>query len=767
MNNDAVHVLKRSTNDQDQVDCGSTGDDGFGTGWHSPGIPRRSHKPPMNVVVIKGTPDSGVASSGSLFTSPSLSQYNDEPSQRPIRPRSFAQATSSPFKLMPRKSVPVWCSPSPSSRGRAVSRGRKRRAHSISSPSSTRSAETEASRDEQGDALDTQPATAAAGRRSSATDLLTMRSLSLQSPVGRKSLIAEDPRSPPVLPPQHLGASSFSIYSGASPGSVNQIGCGSIAGSTGSVIAARTPCSSAKSSPRQVPLTVISHGQIGPSPTRSVNGRPPFHAGTSSLMQSLHGRVDDDDDLATPTRLASSFDTACTPKDRPIDHLDIRSTHRCSYSTDGASIGMRSCVSGLSPRTPLPKVTLTPKTPLSARRNKNMPLPIFPSPADDGIDINTTPVGRSIMMGQPSPWSQSSPWSSHEGGHHDMGMMMDSLLGSFPNKASRSSGSQTRAQSLPFMSLDRPTSHSERRRDRNDASRTGSKVDSPNSPNRKPGFLPMATFEDSPEATSQAVQSRTPQRTNRRSSESESVGTAIPILTKSVLTPSQSNSYFDEMMRVEARGGVMDAETGSLSDSDEEFVLAAPGALSQKRMELSAVDDNLRARQRRRRSHDKLSSAASVASNKASNNSLFGMDIVHEENQSLGSSGQQRASTPFSLGRVRKGGSASPLSISRKSHGSTGDLGYSLARGKSENSLGSIGLCLESSASSDTRDLVTPPVTIPSALSPPPLPQANGVINEKSNGSSQLCVSAADHRSVSLAIARMASTDPYGSAGPA
>lgn len=595
-------------------------------------------------------------------------------------------------------------------------------------------------------------------------DLLTIKSLSLQSPIRPKPRAQPDyPMSPPALPPHHTRNSSFSLYSSSSPsgGSANnRTGGGgiSLAGSVGSAIASRTPCSSAKSSPRQVPLTVLTSTSFGPSPSRTAGGRPPVHGGMASLLYSLDGKVDDED-LLTPRRLEPSLD--CADFDEPMSTPSHkRSIHPAHQQEPMMSTPSRKIQPGSSPRTPLPKITLTPKTPLSARRSQRGAFPQFPSPADDGIDISTTPLGQ----------------------RDHMGYMMDSLLGEFPERTPTSrtptSRDSTRNGVPLSLTFNPDSSHSltlslDGKEDAGKIqpfpSRRGScqsllsdappMMDDSREKERtsvpRKTFLPLPDFCGSPPEAVRIVHARTPQRTNR------SVGRDHPmgIQTKSLLAPSLSNGILDEMMRVEAIGGVADAENGSLSDSDEEeFLLATPDVISSERDDSPAGGDKNR-RQRRRRSYEKIHRTTNrpTIATQPSNTSLLGMDIVQEESTSISSS--NRASTPYSSlpssSKLKVSVSGSTISHSDGEGGEN-----SLVRGKSEQSLGSLGLCLDLSTSGDGgRDLVTPPTTMASALSPPALLMANYEPRKAPDHMPTFCVSAADKQSVTLAIVRMASED--------
>ena len=857
-------------------------------GWPSGGS--SAHRPPLNVVVFKGTPESGAASDGSIFTTLSnnghhtLQQLQHHPTEHPTetendqyhnnnsnsssstfhrtapRPRSYSHTSSSPFKLMPRTSI-VYSPATTASRGPPPPRGRKRRAQSISSPSSRAvivpSSDESATTDREdttsheasassamlpppppvhplattaSDGLDSMPSYQQSSpsltlpqRKFSTSDLLTMRSLSLQSPVGRKPTFSDTPRSPPILPPQHNRTSSFSLYSSASPSSINHIGTPSIAGSVNSALVG-TPCSSA--SPRQVPLTVLSNSQ-GRSPMK---GRRPFY-GTqpSSLLQSLDGKTDADEDLPTPTRLIESLEQTMvgTPNNepreniRPTIHPRIGSSsgYNRTYPSDDntsvtSSIRTPGRTAGFSPRTPLPRINLTPKTPKSGSDGHvGLPFSLFASPADDGIDMTTTPHNNNNNNNNNNNGSFTStttplprhythgatPFSPHDraGVDRDIAKRMDSLLGGFPTPLSTMTPSSSMTPRQNRMTPQRTSESSMMMMMTTQdmpSPANGFILQSPhylddtNNNNNKESSVPtttttgqMMTIDSPPEKSTipPTLLTKTPQRNNRRTTNDTSTSIPLSIQTKSVLAPSQSNGYLEAMMRSEARQNVLDAETGTLSDSDDDddFVLTTPADLSVERTELSSSptttttlpNEQTRARQRRRRSYEKLPTNAGLAmsfphcsngsltsSHKASNTSLFGMDLIQEENQSMCSGGTgTRATTPYSLSRTR---TTSGSTLSRRDSDVGDSSSWSLLQSrKSEHSLG---LSIEESTAE--RDLITPPITIPSsAMTPPPLPlQGTDQVVLVGPTQPSVCVSAADR--VSETIARMATTSTTG-----
>jgi hypothetical protein len=471
-----------------------------------------------------------------------------------------------------------------------------------------------------------------------------MNSLTLLSPGG---IPRSDRAASPSLAQTRPTESSFSRYL-ASPSSTAKPRAPSFSST-------RTSCSSSRSSPRQVPLTVLSHCQPGSafgSPAKTpAHGRPPVHAG--GFLYSL----------GVQTPRADSMPT--TP--------------------------------AMSPLTPLPKITLTPRR----TQGHEGGLPVFPSHKEDGITLNPTAgfgTGPTLFGG----------FSSSHQEEYDMPYLRFSAI--------RPSTSMT-------FSLDDDN--------REDVAMDGSHVGSLRS---EPPVLNLERIVD--EEMSHFT-SRFP------AGNGEEVPNALPkqsfLDRKGPLevwrSSLENGDIFVEMSVAEARANVLDAENGSLSDADDEhLVLASPNTLSTERQLKSRVDG--RARQRRRfcinpppsTASFRSVSMSSLASTQAeSSTSLLGMDIVHEN---LTASATTGSTTPFSLLSSRaKAGSFGALSTD------VGSFSSSLHRNMSESSLG---LTLDQQDSCD-RDLVTPPITVNDDLTPPPihrksvdLPpiQTNDVISE-------------------------------------
>lgn len=691
--------------------------------------PKLNHfGPPMNVVVITETPNSSAAKDENMLPSPPLHAKHGDGRVPSLFDRTVPVTLgSSSFKLMPRKSMlPVVCSPSPA-RVKGQSGSRKRRANSISSPGASE-------RDHEGTIcqifgkqdfspprLSPMPTTA--------NDVLTMNGLSLHSPVAKGEDLAT---SPPKLPNQNVcrpRASSFSVYNSSPGGSIQRNGSGSLSGSMG----VRTPCTSNKSSPRHAPLTILSTTSSqqgpsqGPSPMKlPLVGRPPFHSGLSKMLHSLDGREDADGLILSPCIPVSSR-SLMHPSTPSKDVSSSASMESSREQNTPKNEGGASSYASPSPRTPLPHVTLTPRTPVSARRALNSRLPEFPSSiAGDGFSFTPSPL-------------------RHD---DDVDRMMDNILQGFTGHTPTPANQATPARPLPVLNMMNGSScHS-----------LALSVGSPEASPAHPQALgcPPPRFVELDDCLMETGRDNRVSKDHTEETMFDEGVQAPEIKTKSVMTPSRSGGYLSEMMKADARAEAVDAETGSLSDSDndEEFVLAFPMSKPSpsKKDHQSSIHHERRVKQRRssctleeEKGH---ASTTSLTSNQASSTSLFGMDIVHEEGLSLSCS-TPRVMTPFSGQSQRKSfGSFSSLGRRDAEHGSTS----SLPRGKSEVSLGSLGLCLEESTGEPGRDLRTPPVCNQRPNSPPPLAKRSLL---SSGPQTSVSFSPADSNSVSVTISQM------------
>lgn len=281
--------------------------------------PNEERPPPMSVIVIAGTPPS---SSHSLVST-SLSSTCFRPAQ-------------GAFRLQPRH--PVKGTPSPSS----TCRGRKRGAQMMSTPATVAST----------------TAPEPASPDPSAT-VMGLQGLSLQSPRQRlqpPSMLESPPLSGPF--------SSFSRYTP------------SIGSPTHGSIQSHGSLSLKSHSPRRARCTVLKS-----TPTK----RPPLHTSMASLMHSLDGSAG----LESPTSAEPPSTVHCEPQSTPSSDSSL-STHQAQDGgpsmlvklprTDMAeSPGSRRSMASMSPTsTPLPRLTLTPRSSCS-KRSQDAPLPAFPS----------------------------------------------------------------------------------------------------------------------------------------------------------------------------------------------------------------------------------------------------------------------------------------------------------------------------------------------------------------------------------------------------
>ena len=684
-------------------------------------------RPPMNVVVISSPESSGTSSGGGgTFTSPAVGQMGDSHRDDGFvcsvnRPAPVSLGSSS-FKLMPRNSEAMMCSPLPMSRGRRSFGSRKRGAHSIASSPFFRSDE---DHEDSHFSVMMGEEDVSSPERFSPT-LLNMEALTINSPMTQQRKVDEI-ASPPKMQDHNAfrpAASSFSLYSSSPAESVQRNTTGSLSGSVGSMVAAWTPCTSAKSSPRHVPLiiipTLLQQAQ-DPSPLRLPHpGRrpPPVHFGLSKI----YGRPEH---FATPQRTSqSSLHPSSDLISIPGAVNTAMETSEVPWTpTNGGDVYASA---GTTPRTPLPRITLTPKTPLSARRSNNPRLPEFPASTEDEFTV-----------------TQSSSID-------DVELMMDDLLEGFTEQVPSPSPHPNPPMSLfPLLTFNPDSSNSLALSDASPGVSTPPVVRLAGSP---PRFAELNTG------------SSTPVSTNEQDASSFVDVEALGFVSKSAMTPSRFGGFLPEM-RAEARLGVMEAEIGSLSDSDEEeFVLACPLSIAShqkadKKDHQSPIHSNRRVKPRRQCSKDisiELSgpgSVLSLTSNQMSSTSLFGMDIVQEAGCSLSSS-TPRAMTPFS----------GLASMNRRSFGSFS----ALLRRESERSLVSLELCLEEQSFVSRRDLVTPPAISQPAISPPPLVK-KPLLSRKPAITvpiTSVCISSAVKRSASLAIAHMAFQEPYAYVAP-
>ena len=611
-----------------------------------------------------------------------------------LRDREYASAVhrplpvslgSSSFKLMPRNPSAM-CGPSATKTD--LFGTRKRRAYSNGSSSSCSDEE------QQGISISHfgRQDYSSPSRRpiASGGDLLKFEALTIHSPKGHafKPNFVGSPAKPRNQNNILSGGSSFSLYV-SSPSDSYQRACGdSISMSTNSVSASRTPSGSAKSSPRQVPLVVIptTLQQIqacSPPRFRPSDGRPPFYINAARVQR----REEKD---------ASQHRPSC-PISSSVDHIDGSDAWKSSIKvfedpltpmTDRTAL--TAATGSASPRTPLPRITLTPRTPLSSQRNKTSSLPVFPLPAGDGCPLEDFD------------------------GNDDLGHKMDALLRGFEGHLA----------SLPLITIDH-----------NDPShRLTFNPDSSQSCAMSDARLEMRTPPDA-QMLGSPIDLCERNSTESHALKQESLALhdvgadAGDLKVHATATPSRYRSFPSEVIRSDVNAA--EAEAGSLSDSDDEgFVLACPLSLS--------TENRRRVKQRRLAAMDSgselsgLGSSGAIVSNQCSNTSLFGMAIVHDD-MNTDSSSTTRVMTPFSglsmTDRIGSGmsllcrdGEFLPAShsnnmLSRRD--AECSMSSNLNRGKSEVSFASIGLCLEEVSGEAGRDLVTPPAIVQRTRSPP------------------------------------------------
>jgi len=577
------------------------------------------------------------------------------------------------------------------------------------------------------------------------------------------------------LPPR----SSFTpVFNAASPsvGSFRSVGSASI----GSNVRMHTPvgaaktcgsfsplggasgCGSTKSSPKFAPLTVLKDHGNTVLPVRENQARlPPLPGGgMNSLWLSLESsslsdkemspesstQKDDESFRMRPPRTVHcrrpSTDSISTVQNSVLS-LSPRTSFPFSpgksiFSAIGGNTSkpstprsnkqarLEECLSSIqrtprTPNTPLPRVTLTPRSTGSRRSGHENGLPRFPSPSD--IDI----------MDVTSPFLSST------------GATTTPRLGDVTAAAAVSASSRlerTRGGERPAMrTLFPESSNSLALSADGSANECG---------NREPAFASAFARGAGPERPPQAPNDGSQSPIVRDFS-----GGFMGAQSQSLLTGSRPGGILQAMLE---EGDETNGDWGSMSDldDDEGFVLACPGAIEAERLARHQP-----ARQRRRHSTDQSTGRASPnASNSnlvgmnyvPSNTSLFGMDIAHppEASASGGLAGNAETGPFPEAGMpdepttpVASGSSSAGYPFLPASH-------PFMHRRKSDASSGSIGLALEGPGAGTGRDMVTPP-PMPNPSTPPPLSPKDGffmpmVQNNGFTGDSDM---------QSIAIARM------------
>lgn len=587
--------------------------------------------------------------------------------------------------------------------------------------------------------------------------------------------------------------SSFTpVYNSASPGgSLRSHGSGSIGSNTRMNVSARAAVlspgqsncgGSAMSSPKIAPLTVLqdrgtkvpnrdSHSRLPPLPSGGVsslwfsldssqsgsngdeNDKSPRDGDAKMLPpRTVHCRRPSSDSISTVHNSVLSPLPRPSPKRSPGVFLSPASMSRAPKATTPGSKQRRleqysspnqrnrrldqysspNQRTPRTPQTPLPRVTLTPRSGGSRRsRQSGQGLPRFPSPSDTDMDV-TSPFLNSTAA------ASLRVASSGGGGNEVEGPPCRNLSNI---KCLFATSSNSLALSA-------------------DGSANEGKEGSTSGSARGRGKAPFPVLNLSSNISSETSEAK-PSGEPSHGANDLGGGTFLGIQTVSLLNSSRPGGFLQAMM--EERAG-MNAEMGSVSDidDDEGFILASPSAIEEERLASCQP-----ARQRRRRSCDRFSNTASApresptlspnASNTnlagmnyvTSSTSLFGMDIAHPTDQT---------------GAIAPKTSCESLSTKKTGSLPTSQDVNSLKRRMSDASFDSVGLALDGTGG---RDLVTPP-TVPNPGTPPPLspkggyfepsvmPEATARHNSAGKQKSSVCVAGADRQSVTMAIARMA-----------
>lgn len=680
------------------------------------------HRPPMNIVVIKGSPSLDTSSPASGFASQGSPGVWSEDST-PARRTNFTTSNSfSPFKLRPRGSSSTICTTT-SITGSLASgiRGQKRSAISMSAPFQlpeqpsdtpprpiTHSRVAESSKSDEGSSTSwSSPVQTSLPSDRHEIDQLGIQGLSLQSPIKMAPSFDSRSAGSSLVGNQQnrSGSSSFSVYHSTSPRSFARGGS-----TASSAVHGQTPSSSARSSPRHVPLTVLSGGRPNGSPSKSVSALPPLHLGGPSMLYSLDGGNggDDENGSASPRRVGVSCNSSI------------------SSSCSAEEGGLPFAIEPLSPpsttayRRPLPKVNLTPKTPSSCGSHKTGGLPLFPAQLEDDVFFSSTPDTKQDSQTEAA------------------GDAMDRLLHGFAN-ACKDDGRSARLSS-DLQDITDSTNPSKFLHPSSSCSLALSADGEANNGSSKNAVSRAWLQTESPNGVATCMT-----RNTNTGVPTDGVGNRPPGFatnTNSLLQPSHSSGILKAMFQEETLLGTVDPEREELSDIDDEegFVLSCPVKKDQLRELVSpssqsdASDTNQRAKQRRRRSDEYAigldlynhASSTSLASGLASNTSLFGMDIVHEDGQLKSVS---RPSTPHLALGIKTKMSRSGSGLNRRDSEELLNSSSGFLRKKSEHSLGSLGLCLDGSMDDGCsgRELETPPITSTNGkLSPPPLPARPG-----------------------------------------
>lgn len=454
--------------------------------------------------------------------------------------------------------------------------------------------------------------------------------------------------------------------------------------------------SSTRSSPKLAPLRVLSNPVEG-TPTH----RPPLHGRPSSLLISLdtaQSMKNDDVDLAHKEFL-SGKQLDCSEQGK---HCHVATYSSPQRSDDKSSPSRRShCSPGTlssrksSPRTPLPRVKLTPKSHSSR--------------------------------------------DSAECVAHDLRLLPNEFVF---KRSSRPplfiSGRKHQSEESPTTCL----------RQSKESCQYPEPMSPASPPPRKRSYLPIPEWGENV----RKAPTRSSAMDTHSTATPEATENVPAIETFSLLTPSRSGSLLAQMMYEDSRAASMD-DDGSLTDNDdnEAFVLTNPAILVEEQRKVQG-----RARQRQRLSFHSLdhsaacqSSASLALSTQTSNASLLGMAYMTQGDSSASLKSPEMAPVP-SLQYFSRKREHAPSDLSRVSaadHKSFTDL----RRQGSENSLHSVGLALDDPEAG--RDLTTPPAIATTCSSPPLL--SLGEEKSQCTPSSSVYLSRSDPDAVNMTISRM------------
>jgi len=532
---------------------------------------------------------------------------------------------------------------------------------------------------------------------------------------------------------------------------------------------------SAKSEPKIRRLTVLTnYGANGPEP-RTPSNRPPLHGGAKSLLLSLDKLDRSPVDERISDRVLPSAQNAHAPKKSidsmnsfqnegslekyfrsPVTGMGPPSTANCRSSDSVSTLpyeasphssrharpfeltspSQRSVRS--SPHTPLPRVTLTPR---SVGSRSNTGLPRFPSPSGADMDV-TSPFINTV---------DTSVRTSGEQNFH--------VIENEDRRGFRPAGQA--AARASFHSLD--------------VSMDGTAANN-GSPHAS---LQRRRFDTKREPTScnsgmQAI----------RKSDLAG-GMFMGIKTRSLLTPSHSSGILQQILLE----GDEQSRMSDMDDDPDAFFLTSPGVIQEERQAAQCgqpAAKKCRKRSKQGRNESRVGSSGMNESlplcnepRNMSSTSLAGMNHVASSTSLFGIGIDDPCESaacrdPFTLGSVGAGPSDSAFlsrySASQRSQNLQEKPALRIRR--SECSLLSIGLTLDENCNGGKgedcgRDLITPPAVETNTLeSPPPLlssnPPATYVVasvatpcSYTGSAVSSVCISGANRQAVTAAIAKL------------